>query len=324
MSKKFNNKYLLILLAVLIALFIFVKFFRSARTERTLKTDIVQLDTSKVSKILLYPQTEKGQEVVFTKKGNDWKVSNGKIEVDPEKNSIRNLLAQLIEIKVKRLVSRSKDKWAEYLLTDTSATKIKVFEGEREKLNLYIGKFTYQQSQDPYSAYGGGGVIGTSYVRIADEDEIYAVDGFLTFVFNQAFNSWRNRAFIRLNKPDITRLTFRYPADSSFVLSLENKKWMVGNQLADSAKVSNYLGQLSLKNASTFDDAYTPVGNSTFQLTVEGNNMSNLTVDGFVKEDGTIEVNSSQNPGSWFTSDKKGLFKDIFKGKKEFLPSRKN
>ena len=324
MSKKFNNKYLLIAFAALVALFVFVKFYRSVMTERTLKTDIINIDTAKVTRILLYPQAEKGKELVFLKKGTSWSISDGKLETETGKGMVKNILNQLLDIKAKRLVARSKDKWAEYQLTDTSATRIKVFEGDKESLNIYIGKFTYQQSNDPYGGYGrGGGVIGTSYVRLANEKEIYAVDGFLTFAFNQSFNNWRNQTFVELNQSNVSKLTFRYPADSSFVLSKENKKWMVNGAMADSAKVLEYLNSLSNKNASTFDDEFTPIGNSQYQLTIEGNNMSNITVDGFTKSENEFKINSTLNSKAWFSSDRKGLFKDIFKGKKDFMEGKK-
>ncbi|NOU19490.1 MAG: DUF4340 domain-containing protein [Bacteroidales bacterium] len=322
MSKKFNNKYLLIAFAALILLFVFVKFYRSVKTESTLKTDIVKIDTVKISKILLYPLSEKGMEIVFSKEGKEWKASNGKITTETQKNTLGNLLYQLIDIKPKRLASRSKDKWAEYQVTDTSAIRVKVFEGEKEVLNLYIGKFTYQQVSDP-SGSGRNGVVGTSYVRLADEKEVYAVDGFLSFGFNQPFNSWRNQSFVHFNKSDITKITFRYPGDSSFVAELKAKKWTVNNQPVDSIKLNNYLAMLGNKTASTFDDNYTPVGNSQFQITIEGNNMSNITVDGFAKDNSNFVINSSLNPKSWFTSDTKGLFKEVFVGMKGFMPGKK-
>jgi len=323
MSKKFNNKYLLIALAVLILLFVFVKFYRSVKTEKTLKTEIVQIDTAKVSKILLYPSSEKGQELAFTRHDRNWKVSNGKILAETEKSAVKNLLATIHEIKSKRLASRTKDKWAEYQVTDSAATRIRVFEGEKENLNLYVGKFTYQQVNDPNGGYGRGGVIGTSYVRLANENEVYAVDGFLTFSFNQPFNRWRDQSFIRLNKSDVTKLTFRYPSDSSFVVERNGKKWMIDNQLIDSVKFSDYLSMLSNKKASNFEDGYTPIGNSLLQLIIEGNNMSSITVDAFTKDNNGYVISSSQNPKSWFSSDRKGLLKDIFRGKRDLMTLKK-
>ena len=57
MSSKFNNKYLVIILVALGGLFVFLKFYKSPKTEKTLRTDIVQIDTSKVSKIVINPSS---------------------------------------------------------------------------------------------------------------------------------------------------------------------------------------------------------------------------------------------------------------------------
>lgn len=319
MSRKFNNKYLLVAFVILIVLFVFVKFYKSAKSERTLRADIVQIDTAAVTKILLYPESDKGQEVVFIKEGSNWKVSDGKISAETQKNAVKGIIAQLADIKAKRLAARTKDKWAEYKVNDTTATRVKVYQGEKEKLNIYIGKFTYQQSNDPY---GQGGVIGTSYVRLAGEEEVYAVDGFLTFSFNQTFNKWRNQTLIRFKASDVTKLTFRYPGDSSFVAELKDKKWTVNNQAVDSTNFMNFLSALGNKNASVFDDNFTPLGNSQYQLSIEGNNMSNITVDAFEKSKDVFAINSSVNPKSWFLSDSKGVFIDVFKGKKFFTKTK--
>ena len=318
MSRKFNNKYLVIILVVLGALFVFIKFYKSPRTEKTLRTDIVQIDTSKVSKIVINPSSEPGSEVIFRREtGNEWTVNNGKVDAKTGKNSLKNLLSQLIEIKPIRLESRSKESWKDYNLTDSAATRILAYEDDEEILNIYIGKFTYQQTNDPYSG-GRGGVKGTSYVRLAGEDEIYAVDGFLSFAFNQPFSSWRDQTFLNIRKSDVTKLTFMYPGDSSFVVSLQNNKWMLGNQLADSAKVAGYISSISSKTFSKFDDEFEPVGNPPFWLTIEGNNMETVTVNAYQKEDGKFAMNSLQNPDVWFNSERNGLFKDIYKGMSSF------
>jgi len=320
MSRRFNNKSLIIVFATLLLLFVFVKFYQSVKTESTLKTNLVEIDTSKVSRILLYPISEKGKEIVFVKEGHVWKVSDGKVSTEIEKTKVNILLAQLIQMKSKGLTSRTKDKWAEYQVTDTSGTCVKTFEGGKKTLDLMVGKFTYQKSDNPYA---GGGVIGTSYVRLANENEIYAVDGFLTFTFNQPFNSWRNQTLVKLNKSDITKLEFKYQGDSSFVVTKQDKEWVINGIPIDSTKLNNYLNSLGNKTSSSFDDSFIPAGNPYCELIIEGKNMSSLTVNAFVKEMDQFELNSSINSKAWFLSDRKGVFMDVFKGKKDFLDTKK-
>jgi hypothetical protein len=323
MSSKFNNRNLLIAFIALVAIFVFVKFFKSPKTEKTLRTEIVQIDTSKVGRIVLYPSSEQGSEIIFRKEsGSNWSVSNGKINAKTGANTVSNILKQLLEIKPIRLESRLKESWNEYNLTDTSATRIKVYEGSKEKLNLLIGKFTYQQTNDPYSG-GRGGIKGTSYVRLDGEDEIYAVDGFLTFTFNQPFNNWRDNKFLNFGKENVTRVTFDYQGANSFILTKENNRWMLGSTPADSASVASFISGISFRNSNSFDDDFEPIGNPAQTITVEGNNMESLIIRAFRKAENNYVINSSQNPAAWFTSGGDGLYNEIFKSKENFNLSKK-
>jgi len=320
MSNKFNNKTLLLILAVLVVLFVFFQFYHKARTEKTIKTDLVVVDTARVSKILLYPMSEKHAEILFQKEGSIWKVSMGKISCNADVNAMQGLLGQLMNIKTQRLASKSKAKWSEYQLSDTTGTRIKVYEGKKLVTDLILGKFTYQQSRNQYSMYGGGGVSGTTYVRLAGEEEIYAIDGFVVFSFNQEFKNWRNQLLIRLNKQEVTRLSFKYPGDSSFTAEMHDKKWYSGANLLDSVKITEYLGSLAFKNVSSFDDTFIPVSSSTCQLIIEGsNNMKPINIQAYIKIPGEYIINSNLNDKSFFTCNNTNLFSEIFKTEKDFL-----
>ena len=65
MSKKFDNKILLYILGALIIVFGVVKLYQKKYTENTLNPKIVDIDTAKVTKLLLYPISEKRFEFKF-------------------------------------------------------------------------------------------------------------------------------------------------------------------------------------------------------------------------------------------------------------------
>jgi hypothetical protein len=321
MSKKFNNKILLSILAGLVVLFVIVKWYQNPRTESTLNADLVDIDTAKVSKILIYPTSENRQEIKFYKEGKDWKVNKGKLTTDPEQNAVKGLLSTFLEIKVKSLASKDKKKWDEYKVSDTTATRVKVYEGSDLVLDIMIGKFNYQQSRNPYgNMYGGnGGVTGTTYVRLKEDNEVYAVDGFLIFTFNQQFNAFRKQTIAKFERAEAEKVTFKYPGDSSYIVELKDKKWLIANDQADSAKVAEYLNTLSYKNASSFDDNYVNSGMPQYQIIIEGKNLKPITIDGYITGNENFIINSSQNPKSWFTTDKKGLFSEVYKPRATFF-----
>jgi hypothetical protein len=239
---------------------------------------------------------------------------------DAGENSVKGLLAQLLQIKPKRLAARNIDKWEEFHVNDSLATRIKVIEnGNKETLDLMIGKFTYQQSNNPYG--GQGNITGTTFVRLSDENEVYAVDGFVTMSVNREFNSWRNQQIANTRKENITKLIFTYPADTGFIALRNDSIWTVNGIAADSLKMDQFLSSLSYKNSSDFEDGFTPSSNPVFQLTIEGNNFSPISIQGFTLNNDQFVINSSVNPRSYFRSDKEGILTDLFKPLAYFLES---
>jgi hypothetical protein len=323
MSKKVNNKILLYILAGLLVAFGLVKLYQSRVTDNTLNPVIIEIDTNKVSKISIFPKVENGTEIKFHKDGKNWKLSNGKITCDPQEEVAQNLINILREVKPKHLASRNKDKWADFMLTDTLATRVKVYEGDKVTLDLLIGKFSYQKGNSQYGGMYGGGGTGTSYIRLYDEDEVYAIDGFLTYTFNQAFNNFRNQNIARVNKENLSKITFSYPADSSFNLTLSNNNWLVDGEKADSIKVLDFLNSLTFKNSSSFNDTYTPIGVAQYKLSVEEKNSKTITIEAYSLPNGEYAIKSSLNPKSIFTSNKEGIFKELFMPKENFLIGKK-
>ena len=55
MSRKINNKILLVVLLVLVVVLAVTKLITSKKSVRTLDTELVQIDTSAISVMYLYP-----------------------------------------------------------------------------------------------------------------------------------------------------------------------------------------------------------------------------------------------------------------------------
>ncbi len=312
MSKRFDNRILLIVLVLLVAVFLVGRFLKTGKAEKSFKTELFTLDTADVSTILIYPKAENFEEIRFSRDGMNWTVTKGAITSDAEENSVKSLLAQLMEVKPKRLAARSMEKWEEYQLTDSLANRIKLIEeGDKEVLDLMIGKFTYQQNNNPYG--GQGNISGTTYVRLGDEEEVYAVDGFLSMSINRDFNSWRDQRIINTRKADVTKMVFSYPADSGYIALKKDTVWRINEYPVDSLSMDQFLSSLSYMNHSEFADDFKPLVNPDFQLTIEGNNFSPVSIQAFIVQEDQYVINSSLNPKSYFSSDFNGLFSKLFK-----------
>jgi hypothetical protein len=318
MAGKNNNKTLLVVLVILLAVFLFGKFFRQEKRANTLKSNGVELDTSLVTKINLYPVAEKGNVLNFYKKGETWRVKKGDVDAPVEKEHIQNLLTEAKRIKPRQLVAKSKDKWIEYHVDDSLGTRVQFLSEKKKLMDLYIGKFTYKQMQSPYGGQQGGNIVGTSYYRKADEKEVYATEGFLSFTFNQDFNSWRDQQLIQLNKKDVTRLNFDYFADSSFTVQKADSVWLIGSIKADSLKIDNYLDKLRNQRKSVFKDDFHPGSQPACQLTIEGNNMNTIVLKAY-NDNGVWIFNSSFNPESYFADPDKSLVHELLITKEDLF-----
>lgn len=314
MSKRFDNKRLLMILGGLVVLLLLTVLVKMPRERSTLKGNLVDIDTSSVGKIIITPKSGTGNSFEFSKENNKWSIAQGDIVSVPIKGAVGNILSEIMAVKPQTLAAMGESKWKEYELTDSLATKVKIVSKKGKDLaGLMIGKFSYRQVGDPNAGYGGNNIEGTTYVRLEGEKEIYAVDGFLAFSFSGGFNDWRDKSFVRCNKDDITKVIFTMPSDSSFTLAKRDSLWYAANQKADSAKTANYLSSLSLVDGQEFADGYQPGSFPVYQMVIEGNNLLNITVKCFKGEGDKLIFNSSLNPGVYFTGKRDGIFAELFK-----------
>lgn len=298
-----SNKTLVIILAVLAVIAVIIYFPSGSRTERSFKTNLVDIDSSAVTEIIISPKSMNGKSFKVFKDGNGWKVTleNGKTAVVPN-DKAKRLIEQILTIKPKRLAGRSKAKWSEFEV-DSSATRVVVKEGGNTTLDIMIGKFLFQQ---PRSV--------STYVRLSDDNDVYLVDGFLSMSFNQKPNSYRDNIVVKGDHNIWDKLVFNYPADSSFQMYKVDGKWMSNNTKLDSAKTAKYLSQLSRLTNSNFVDNFDPKSTSPkYELIISAHDSTIATVNGY-QADSLFVVNSSMNKESYFDGTKNKFMKKLFVG----------
>lgn len=310
MLKKLNTKTLLIVLAVLIGIVVFTKIFDDKKGGGTFKEELVNIDTSQVNIILVYPNAEQHKEIKLTRNGDAWTVQKENISSEADTSHVKNLLGTLALVKPQRLAATEKSKWKDFNVDDSLGTRVRFLSGEKILLDIVIGKFSFNNMTRS----------GISYLRLAGEENVYAADGFIPMTVNQPFNEWRNKVIFRGNKEDWTKISFSY-TDSSFILKKENGIWMIENAEPDSDKVEQYLNDLSYLANSSFVDNFSPPVLPAMWLTIEGNNMASpVTIRAFPADStDRFIINSSSNPDAWFSAAKGNLTGRIFKKSSEFL-----
>jgi hypothetical protein len=322
MFKKLNVKVLIILLIILLGVYFISEMFDT--DERSFRSKLADFDNSNVTSLII--ESSKGDKVKVVKESDIWKVvSDGKSYLADE-STINNNLNLLNNLKVKRVAATEKSKWTEYQVVDTMAVRLIVEENNDEVLNMFIGKFSYkqpdntQQLQNPNQRQQP---IITSFVRLDDDDIVYAVDGFLKMNFNADINSYRYKKLTDLNRDDIEKLDFSSTQNKPFLLSKQDGKWFVNGVQADSSKTVKYLNTLSRLSSSSFvyDVSENQLPSSAFTVKIEGNNFNPIEIKAFPADSVNQYLISSTNvDDALFSGSSSKLFERIFVGEGGFLP----
>lgn len=310
MLSNLSNKKLGLIFAVLLIIVLMFFLTDSGKNERTFRDTLVEIDTAAVTAIKLYPKTTGFSEVKIFQENDSWFVilENGKkAPVTGEK--INSLLSQLLTITPKRLASRNKNKWNE-LQVDSTGTRVVVEEGPEATLDIVIGKFSFKQPRSM-----------STFVRLFNDADVYEVDGFLEMTFNQDANSFRDGSVIDDDFNNWSRISFSYPADSSFQAAKQGDYWFVNNVQADSSTTASTLRQLARTTGSEFIDTLEPseLGTPTHIVTIDSEKIGEIVVKGFYVSESDVKIYSSLNPTAIFDGTKNNLFNKVFIGQGKFF-----
>ncbi|MEA3444159.1 MAG: DUF4340 domain-containing protein [Bacteroidota bacterium] len=305
-----KSKTLLIILAILVILLSLNYYMDIKKGDRTLLADLVDADTSEISTISIYPKAFNKKEIKFIKEGDEWMLAFDDIKTGTDENTMKSILGEIQNLKPARLASTSDSKWEKYEVNDSLGIEVKITDNDGELTELVFGKFDYNQ-QNRKSA---------SYVRLAGEEEVYAVDGYLSMTFDRGPESFRNRSLIEANHLLWTRITYNYPGDSSFVMISEKGRWHIDGIGTDSLSTTNYLASMSRLGGNQFVDDF-DISQSTPSHTIvfEGENLETITLDAYPTGDAHgYAIVSSENKHA-IVSGGSDLFDRTFISKNTYL-----
>ncbi len=307
MFRKVSIKILLSVFVVLLAIVVLVKIIDTKKGDRTFRNELVKVNADDITSILLSPKITAGKVITLKKENDSWKVISPEGEVfTADKNAASNLIAELNRMKPESVVATSKEKWGQFEVTDSLGTNVKLLKGNDVIADIYIGKFSFSQPRKM-----------TSYVRLAGDKEVYGVNGFLSMTFNRDLDSFRDKTVISSSAGDWAKLSFSYPADSSFTLAKVENDWQVNGISADSASVANYLSSITHLSGHTFAKEK-PLVDASHILKIEGNNMMPpVEIKGYYLGGGQIVIESNQNPGTYFDGGE--LASKLFPPKSKFI-----
>lgn len=296
---KNNTIKLLGVLAVLVVVYLIMTFTGDKSRSKSFRTELVSIDTASVTQVIIASPSESTE---VTKVGDDWQVALPDGSVKPAVASVvRNLLTSLEGIKPTRIVARTENKWKDYAV-DSTGTRVQIFEGGKNTLDLIIGRFGVENQRQFYT-----------HVRLAAENDVYIANDFMGISIAKSANDFRDGSLLRLKQDSLTQITFNYP-DSAFSLYNNDARWTSNAFEADSANVASYLQGLSFVSSKNFTDGTglsTPALNVTFSFS----NQPEVQISAY-QQGGDWVLQSSENTDEFFTD--AAIFEKIFKGASGF------
>jgi hypothetical protein len=319
MLKNISSIKLLGVLVILILVYLGFEFFGGESRSKSFKAELVEIDTAKVTRILV---DGKEENLELIKENNAWKVSIGDGKyAKAQTSSVRSTLSSLLSIKPSRIAAKDPNKWKDYQV-DSAGTRVQIFEGDKNTLDLIIGRFGFNQQamQQQQQMMGGRGMQQFfSYVRLNNEDMVYVADNFMGMSVNSDASGYRNKQLLSLTTDSISSIQFNYPADSAFVLTKLDSTWSVFGNQADSASVASYLGDIRYVSNSNFVDDVPPTAlvSPTISMSIKQNGKADIEVKAFQHPEHKWIVHSSSNPDSYFGDE--SLIEKLFVGRKKLL-----
>lgn len=302
-----NNKRLLTIFLILLAVYGISKLF-SGKRDRNFKTDLIKIDTSIVTSFSILAKGD-SVETILTREPQGWIASKGKKTARATAESVNAFLANLVHISTDRITAKTRDKWAEYEVGEGQGTRVKVMQSEKVLEDFVAGRFNF----NPQTR------AATSYVRLFNEEEVYAVDGFLAMGFSQNFDNFRNKLLLKLDDAaEITQIEYK-TKDSTYLLTSTGKGyWSVDNGVGiDSAQMADYLRNLKSIFGDTFSDDFDELQAGRFDkqtLTLKGNNIPDavtITCYTDTTKEKPFIIRSSQNLDDFFASDSSGVYNTL-------------
>ena len=301
-----NNKVLLLILVGLLAIYGLSKVF-SGSDDSSFNPEFIKVDKDAVTKVVIHSKADNFEEAVLSKTNEGWTISKNNKTYQASQEGVDNLMTNLALVKTNFIAAKSADKWPEYELEAAQASHVVVYAGNEVLSDFYVGKFSVDQQAQQI----------TSFFRLADKNDVYAVQGMAGMMLGQGSNSYRNKKLLELEIPAIESLNFE--GDTVYKVAKADKIWLYNGESAlDTAKVQNFLMNLKSMSGDAFVDFDENLNSDKLlkKLTISGSNMAEPVVVRCWKDEALEKpfvIQSSQFPESYFSSDSTRLFTRIFK-----------
>ncbi|PJB58914.1 MAG: hypothetical protein CO098_06170 [Bacteroidetes bacterium CG_4_9_14_3_um_filter_41_19] len=323
MLNKNRNTILIVIFAVVVAIFLWSQF--GTQNESNYRTVLAQFDTTGVDQVHIFPAAG-APDFTLSRSGNHWiiKSSDGKqYAADPK--LVKNTIDLLNGTKVKRVASQNTADHEKFAITNDKGTRVEIKAGGKELANLILGKFDYIQPKNAQPDASGRQPQGEMifYAALPGEPTVYVVDGQVGFGVGKDVNSFRDKTLTNIDKSNISEVTMETPGQKTDRLVKDGNRWLFNDQIADSAKVAQYLSRVSRQNGSKFAEvnevSSLPLVNA---VKIKGEDFDEVVIQSFQQDSVNFLVTSTQNAEAVFLDNGNKLLDRFMEDGEFFLKAK--
>ena len=251
-----KKKQLLILSGIfvflLLVVLIFENPFRKSDHQKKIETATKLFPNFKKDEVSKIEIIAKGETTILTKQDEQWVVTTME-DYPADSESVKALLEKVEEFDNVNNVSNNPKNQADFQV-DSSGVETKLM-GANDKVlaHLFVGKNTPGHL--------------SSYVRVADSNDVYIAQGYLQGTFDKSTRTWKDRHIFNFKKGLVTQINIT-SADEKVELRLDaENKWQMHQPIA--AAVNQTKVDTLLTNFSKLptDDFVEPKELSEYGLT---------------------------------------------------------
>lgn len=303
-------------LAVLVLIAIISTLTEDKKSSGNFSSELAEFSEESVTQVQVFPLGETAFKLEKAADGRWTLLADGKT-YHADSRAMDQLMRELTDMKAQQVVSRSRNSWSDYSVDDSAGVRLQVYDSKNMLADMVIGRMDFGQPRSQYQQQPET----FTYVRMKESPEVYKVRGMLSMFMREGQKAFRSGLITKCEEAAVGRITYTYPADSSFTLLKQDSLWLVDGTVPDSAQFAQYFNTLKNFTSRSFAGAETgvPQDSAQFSVAISGPAMETIKVDGWQMANERFLVVSSLNPNTVF--DLSGnQFTRLFKGKEYFLP----
>lgn len=147
--------------------------------------------------------------VVLMKEGEEWTAGTRKVE--PE--LLTRIWDTFAEVSFTGPVSKNPDNHERFEVTPETGVSVTFFQGETEQASILIGKT--------------GKTFEATYMRLADQDEVYESSKNLAILFPIDEQNWHDKTIVALDTAQITEIHYTSLDDTFALKKLIDDEWVM-------------------------------------------------------------------------------------------------